>query len=90
MAQSPADINDVKATTQRIADKAKSDAAFADRLKADPIATLQAEGMPDVAIAESLKRWGIEPEVSGYEQADVCVYSTQYVESYWNCSYFTT
>lgn len=92
MAESQENVNSVKAATEKVAQKAKSDSSFAAQLKSEPVATLRAAGLPDGAIGETLKKWNVQPEVSGYTYAyvDECVYYTAYVEYYWACTYFTS
>jgi len=45
---------------------AKSDPAKVAKLKSDPVGTLTAAGVPEMAVGDFLREEGIEAEVSGY------------------------
>lgn len=55
---SEAEIGRVRERVQELVEHARADPAFRERLRADPEATLAAEGIPDVSVSV--------PEVAGY------------------------
>ena len=53
---------------------AKSDPAAMERLKSDPVGTLQSAGVPEFAVGDFLKEEGIEAEFGAYARCLVsCV-----------------
>ncbi len=79
------EIDQVRAATTQIAERAKNDAAFKQQLLDDPQSTLKAAGLPEAAIAEIGKKSG--DDVSGYVQYADCTYYTDYVV--YGCTYYT-
>ncbi len=80
------EIDQVRAKTQQISERAKSDAAFKQQLLDDPQSTLKAAGLPEGAIAEINKKFG--GDVSGYGQYTQVewYYTAQYT---WDCTEYT-
>ena len=58
-------IEQIRAQARAIADRARSDPAFEAQLRADPVATLSAAGLPEPAIGDLLREDGYG-EVAGY------------------------
>jgi hypothetical protein len=85
---SQAEIDEVKAKTDAIAAKVKSDPAYAAEFKKNPTGTLKAAGIPDSAVAELFH--AKKDDVSGYgyyEYVYECVYYTNYYEYLWEYIY---
>ena len=80
------EVDQVRATTQQIAERAQNDAAFKQQLQDDPQGTLQAAGLPEAAIAELGKKAG--DDVSGYAYTGdgYCAY---YTDDTYGCNYYT-
>jgi hypothetical protein len=60
-------VRRVRNAARTFAARASCDPAFMDGYRADPVGTLQALGMPAIAISDALRESGFaEPEVVGY------------------------
>lgn len=67
-------IDQARNKLKEFARTAKADAGAIERLKADPVGTLQAAGVPEFAVGDFLKEEGIEAEVGAYARCLVsCV-----------------
>jgi hypothetical protein len=61
------DTNQVRVIAKGIAQRAIADPAFADRLRADPRATVLEAGLPEQVVDDFITHdLGLEAEVSGY------------------------
>jgi len=63
---SPEEIQRVQARIDEIAKQIRAGGDFAAQYRADPAGTLQAQGLPDEAVASLLEQAKGENEVSGY------------------------
>ncbi|HVC79197.1 MAG TPA: hypothetical protein VNL35_01685 [Chloroflexota bacterium] len=64
MSMNPQDIQELRAKAETVINRAKSDPAFREQLKADPTATFEAAGIPSDAAQELAQESG--GEVRGY------------------------
>ncbi len=81
------EIDQVRAATTQIAERAKNDAAFKQQLLDDPQSTLKAAGLPEAAIAEIGKKSdGDVSGYSGYIGDGSCAY---YTDDTYGCNYYT-
>jgi hypothetical protein len=79
MAETPtqAQIDQARTQLKTWARDAKSDPGKMQKLKSDPVSTLQAAGVPEFAVGDFLKEEGIEAEVGAYARCLVsCVCSS--------------
>ncbi|HEY8285615.1 MAG TPA: hypothetical protein VIJ28_14625 [Chloroflexota bacterium] len=64
MSMNPQDIQELRAKAETVINRAKSDPAFREQLKADPTATFEAAGIPSDAAQELAQE--SDGEVRGY------------------------
>ena len=62
---SDANIEQVRATAQKLAERVKSDPAFKHQVEKDPLGTLTAAGLPGEAVSQFLREAELT-EVAGY------------------------
>lgn len=95
MADQISDSQNVRDQTKIIAEKARSDSSFAQRLRDDPINTLRGEGLPEQAIQE-LGSMSQGADVAGYCTArtvpvtDMIYDPLVDLDAEYNCTWFTT
>jgi hypothetical protein len=77
-----AEYDAARAQAEEIGKRAKSDPAFAEQIKRDPVAALRAAGLSDGAIADLLKAEDAAPEVVGHDWDYPCWYTCWYGTSY--------
>ncbi|MDQ2731660.1 MAG: hypothetical protein M3Y56_08380 [Armatimonadota bacterium] len=79
------EIDDVRAKTTKVVERAKSDPAFKQALQKDPLGTMKAEGIPEKAVGEFVHSTR-KGDVEGYEwvttNGDCVYYTTEWLTVY--------
>ncbi|MDQ2731662.1 MAG: hypothetical protein M3Y56_08390 [Armatimonadota bacterium] len=82
------DVDQVRAKTTKVVERAKTDAAFKQALQKDPISTLKAEGIPEKAATEFVHSTR-KGDVEGYEWVTVYAYECIYYTNAYEYAYET-
>lgn len=59
-------IEEIRRKTREIAERARNDSSYMDRLRSDPEATLHEAGLHESAVGDFMREEGLEADVVGY------------------------